>query len=479
MASPDLLAAPLVQIATALHRRRLSPVELVDAYIQRIEATTGLRAFITPPDGRTRRDAQRAERRLARGERGALLGVPIAVKDLFATRALRTTVGSRILKDWVPRSDAAAVARLRAAGAIVFGKTNLHEFAYGVSTANPWWGIARNPHDPRRSPGGSSGGSAIAVVAGLCAGALGSDTGGSIRVPASLCGCVGLKPTFGAIPLNGTFPLGWSLDHAGPLARTVEDAGVLLDVLSGGDAGRKSRRASTRGLRVGMLQGSIVDNVQPAVSRQLDAAARALRRRGLRVRVVVIPDLQWTVATQLVTLRAEASALHTRWIRARPRAYGVDVRTRLQLGSLVAGADYVLAQRMRARIRAAMSDVFHDIDVLLLPSTPIAAPVIGERTVHWRSGEEPVDGALVRLTAPFNLTGLPALSVPFGATAGLPIGVQVVGQWNDEARVLAVGRLLEAEAPTLTRTSQTLAGPEAPLAWADGPPHKREREFSR
>jgi len=443
-----LTSAPLVQIAGALRRRQVSPVELADAFTRRIEAAAGLRAYITQPDEGARREAQRAQRRLSHGESGALLGVPIAVKDLFQTRALRTTAGSRILHDWIPTRDADAVARLRGAGAIIFGKTNLHEFAYGVTTANPWWGVARNPHDPRRSPGGSSGGSAIAVAAGLCAGALGSDTGGSIRIPASLCGCVGLKPTFGAIAMGGTFPLGWSLDHAGPLTRTVEDAGVLLDVLSGGDAGRKSRRARTRGLRVGVLRGSIVGNLQPAVSRQVEAAAAALRRRGLRVRDVQIPEMAWTIAAQLVTLRAEASAVHARWIRSRPRAYGPDVRTRLQLGALVGGADYVLAQRMRARIRAAMSDVFHDIDVVLLPSTPIAAPLIGERTVRWRSGEEPVDGALVRLTAPFNLTGLPALSVPFGAAAGLPIGVQVVGQWNDEARVLAVGRLLEEEAPS-------------------------------
>jgi aspartyl-tRNA(Asn)/glutamyl-tRNA(Gln) amidotransferase subunit A len=458
MAPVEALAcAPLVQIARSLSRRQASPVELADTYNRRIEAAVGLRAYITLPGERARREAKRAERRLSGGEIGTLLGVPIAVKDLFATRAQRTTVGSRILRDWVPSRDADAVARLRAAGAIVFGKTNLHEFAYGVSTANPWWGVARNPHDPRRSPGGSSGGSAIAVVAGLCAGALGSDTGGSIRVPASLCGCVGLKPTFGAIPLGGTFPLGWSLDHAGPLTRTVDDAGLLLDVLSGGDAGRRARRASTRGLRVGVLQGPIVQNVQPGVARQVGAAAAALRRRGLRVRDVQIPEMEWTVATQLVTLRAEASALHARWIRSRPSAYGTDVRTRLQLGALVGGADYVLAQRMRTRIRAAMSRAFHDVDVLLLPTTPITAPVVGERTVRWRSGVEPVDGALVRLTAPFNLTGLPALSVPFGAAAGLPVGVQVVGQWNDEARVLAVGRLIEEDAPTLPRTSQTLA----------------------
>ena len=442
-AAEPLTSSPLVQIARSLRRRQVSAVEVVDAFARRLEAAASLRAYITPPDERARREAQRAQRRLSRGDSGALLGVPIAVKDLFQTRALRTTVGSRILRDWVPTRDADAVARLRAAGAIIFGKTNLHEFAYGVTTANPWWGIARNPHNPGRSPGGSSGGSAIAVVAGLCAGALGSDTGGSIRIPASLCGCVGLKPTLGAITLGGTFPLGWSLDHAGPLTRTVDDAGMLLDVLSGGDAGRRSRRARTRGLRVGVLRGPIVHNVQPAVSGQVDAAAAALRRRGLRIREVQIPEMEWTVVTQLVTLRAEASAVHARWIRSRPRDYGPDVRTRLQLGALVGGPDYVLAQRMRARIRAAMERVFADVDLLLLPTTPITAPVVGERTVRWRSGEEPVDGALVRLTAPFNLTGLPALSVPFGAAAGLPIGVQVVGPWNAEARVLAVGRLIE------------------------------------
>ncbi len=438
-----LTSAPLVEITRSLRRRQVSPLELVDAYTRRIEQASGLHAFITPPGERARQEAQRAEGRLSRGEAGALLGVPIAVKDLFATRAVRTTAGSRILRDWVPSRDAAAVARLRAAGAIIFGKTNLHEFAYGVSTANPWWGVARNPHDPARSPGGSSGGSAIAVVAGLCAGALGSDTGGSIRIPASLCGCVGLKPSFGAIPLEGTVPLGWSLDHAGPLARTVADAGLLLDVLTGSDAGRRARRASTRGLRVGVLKGPMVQKVQPRVSRQVDAAAAVLRRRGLRLREVNIPEMEWTIATQLVTLRAEASAVHHRWIRTRPRAYGRDVRIRLQLGALIAGADYVLAQRMRGRLRAAMGQIFEDIDILLLPTTPITAPVVGERTVRWRSGQEPVDGALVRLTAPFNLAGLPALSVPFGSAAGLPIGVQVVGQWMDEARVLAVGRLIE------------------------------------
>jgi len=441
---PTLATAPLAQVAAALRRRTVSPLELLEAYQQRIGPAAELRAFITPPGERARREAQRAQQQLARRQAGALLGVPIAVKDLFATRGLRTTAGSRILRDWVPSKDAGVVTRLRAAGAVIFGKTNLHEFAYGVTTANPWWGVARNPRDVRRSPGGSSGGSAIAVVAGLCAAALGSDTGGSIRIPASLCGCVGLKPTYGLLPLDGVVPLGWSLDHAGPLARTVEDAGILLDALSGGRAWKQAQRVTTRGLRVGILHDSVVKPVQPGVSRLVQEAAAALGRNGLRIRDVRVPEMAWTVVTQLVTLRAEASAAHARWIRARPRAYGPDVRIRLQLGALIAGADYVLAQRMRAKIKDAVRGIFDEIDVLLLPTTPITAPIVGERTVHWRSGAEPVDSALVRLTAPFNLTGVPALSVPYGEVSGLPVGLQLVGRWNDEARVLAVGRLIEA-----------------------------------
>src|SRR5437660_2041974 len=436
-----LTSAPLVQIASALRRRRLSPVELVDAYTRRIEASAGLHAFITPPGEQARREAQRAERRLARGESGALLGIPIAVKDLFATRALRTAAGSRILRDWVPSSDATVVARLRAAGAIIFGKTNLHEFAYGVSTANPWWGIARNPHDSRRSPGGSSGGSAIAVVAGLSAGALGSDTGGSIRVPASLCGCVGLKPTFGAIPLNGTCPLGWTLDHAGPLTRTVDDAELLLEVLT---SRTRTRRPALRELRLGVLQGPTFRLVKPAVASAVEAAVAELRRAGMRTRRLEIPELAWAETIQLVTLRAEAAAVHAEWLRRRPRSYGEDVRTRLQLGALIPASDYVLAQRARVRLREALRRAFDQVDVLAMPTTAIVAPPVGDRRVRWGSKEEAVDAALVRLTLPFNLTGVPALSVPCPVDSRLPVGLQLVAPWGDESRLFAAGRALEA-----------------------------------
>src|SRR2546430_203279 len=242
------------------------------------------------------------------------------------------------------------------------------------------------------------------------------------------------------LPLDGAIPLGWSLDHAGPLTRTIEDAGFLLDALSGGRAWKQAGRVTARGLRVGILHDSILQPLQPGVSRQLQEAAAALGRSGLRVRDVRIPEMAWTVVTQLVTLRAEASAAHARWIRDRPRAYGPDVRVRLQLGALVAGADYVLAQRMRARIKDAVRRIFDEIDLLLLPTTPITAPIVGERSVHWRTGAEPGDGALVRLTAPFNLTGGPALSVPYGEGSGVPVGLQLVGRRNHEGRGLAGGR---------------------------------------
>jgi aspartyl-tRNA(Asn)/glutamyl-tRNA(Gln) amidotransferase subunit A len=276
--------------------------------------------------------------------------------------------------------------------------------------------------------------------------ALGTDTGGSIRIPAALCGCVGLKPTYGAIPVDGVIPLGWSLDHAGPLTRTVDDAGLLFDVLSGSRAWGRSRsggRQALRGIRAGVLTGGLVRPCEPSIARALDAAARSLARQGLRLQRVQLPELDWTVALQLLTLRAEATAIHARWLRTRPRSYGRDTRTRLQLGALVSGADYAMAQRMRARLREALRQLFERIDVLVLPTTPIRAPRIGTRTVSWRGGPEPVDGALVRLTSPFNLTGAPALSVPWPGAAPLPIGIQLVGRWNDEATVLRVGRAIE------------------------------------
>jgi aspartyl-tRNA(Asn)/glutamyl-tRNA(Gln) amidotransferase subunit A len=431
---------PLRRLARVLRGSQVSPVDLVDLSLRQAREQAGLRAFISLDPTAAGSAARRAARRLRRGQAAPLEGIPIAIKDLFATRGLRTTGGSRILRDWIPTSDAAAVARLRAAGTILLGKTNLHEFAYGVTTGNPWYGTARNPWDPKRIPGGSSGGSAIAVVTGQTAAALGSDTGGSIRIPAALCGCVGLKPTYGSIPLDGAIPLGFSLDHAGPLTRTVDDARILFEVL----AGRRLGRVKTAGLRVGVLDGPLLERVEDGVRSRVAAGIDRLRSAGLRVRTVELPWLDWTVAMQLVTLRAEASAVHRRWLRRRPRSYGRDVRTRLQLGALVSGSEYALAQRARVRLREALWRTFQTVDILALPTTPIVAPPIGLPAIHWPDGPEPVDGALVRLTQPFNLAGVPALTVPCGRIDGLPVGLQLVAPWEEEARLLGVGELAES-----------------------------------
>jgi len=440
----ELCRAPIRVQARRLRAGRVSPVELVDAYLTRIRANARLRAFITVDGENAARESRRVAARLARGDRRPLAGVSIAVKDLFATRGLRTTAGSRILRDWVPEADAMTVSRLRAAGAVILGKANLHEFAYGVTNGNPWWGVARNPWDPTRIPGGSSGGSAIAVVSGLAAGALGSDTGGSIRIPAALCGCVGLKPTYGAIPLEGVFPLGFSLDHAGPLTRTVDDARLLFEILAGR---RLSPAPAASGLTVGVLRGPWLDRVEPGVTERVGAAVDGLRAAGLRVKEVHIPEMEWTPAMQLVTLRAEASAVHARWLRRRSRAYGTDVRLRLRLGMLVSGPEYAAAQRARLKLRDALRQAFSRVDLLALPTTPMVAPPIGLRSIRWRDGSEPVDGALVRLTQPFNLAGLPALSVPCGRSLGLPVGLQLVAPWSEESRLLAVGELVEKFRP--------------------------------
>jgi aspartyl-tRNA(Asn)/glutamyl-tRNA(Gln) amidotransferase subunit A len=435
----DLCDATLTEVAHALRRRAVSPVELVHAYLERIDRAQRLRAFITVTAEAAIRQARTAERRLRRREAGPLLGVPVAVKDLFATRGVRTTAGSNILARWVPEKDATAVARLRQAGAVLLGKTNLHEFAYGVSNSNPFFGIARNPWDPTRIPGGSSGGSAIAVVAGLCAGSLGTDTGGSIRIPAALCGCVGLKPSYGTVPVNGVLALGPSLDHVGPITRSVADARLLYEVI----AERRVRRASVKGMIVGVPDGFFRQRVEPGVARLVAAAVAGLRKDGARLRRLTLPTMAWSVALQLVTLRAEAAAVHARWFPERSREYGIETRARLQLGHLVSGADYLLAQRLRQRLREDLRRAFAEVDVIAVPTAPLVAPAIGQPQVRWRNSQEPVDGALVRFTSAFNLTGAPALSVPCGHSQGLPVGIQLIGRWDDEASVLAAGQAVE------------------------------------
>jgi aspartyl-tRNA(Asn)/glutamyl-tRNA(Gln) amidotransferase subunit A len=456
----ELAFLPLAALAERLRRREVSPVEVTREYLDRIATLDPqLTAFITVTGEQALADAAAAEREIAAGQyRGPLHGVPLAIKDLFYTAGVRTTAGSKILGDFVPTEDAAVVARLRAAGALSLGKTNLEEFAYGATSINPHYGACHNPWDPARIAGGSSGGSAAAVAAGLCSAALGTDSGGSIRQPSALCGLVGLKPTYGRVSRHGVVPLSWSQDHVGPMARTVRDAALLLQAMAGHDPRDPASSPApvpdytaaledgVRGLRLALPRDFFFERVDPTVEAAVRAAARTLQDLGATVEEVPLPHAVQVWTAGAVILYTEATAYHGEWLRTRPQDYGPLVRARLRVGAAILATDYVKAQQARAILVAEMLQILDGFDALLTPTSPIAAPRRDESVVRWPDGtEEDVRGATLRLTRPFNLLGFPALSVPCGFTAdSLPIGLQIVGHPFAEATALRVARAYEA-----------------------------------
>ncbi|HEX9496142.1 MAG TPA: amidase [Candidatus Limnocylindria bacterium] len=446
-----LLDRSLEDAVAALRRRAVSPLELTEASLARIAAREPeLNAFITvtAADARQRAGTVRSDAPLA--------GAPLALKDLFDVAGVPTTAGSVIFKTNVPGEDSAVAQRLFAAGAVDLGKTNLHEWAFGVTTDNPHFGPTRNPWSLDRIPGGSSGGNGAALVAGECFGAIGSDTGGSIRIPAALCGVVGLKPTYGRISLRGAIPLAWSLDHAGPMARTVRDAALLLQLLAGFDADDPVSadvpvddyladiEGGVRGLRIGVVRGRFFarlaesEQPAPAVAAAIEAAVDVLSREGAQIDAVELPRTDELRGTQLVIIGTEAAAYHRERIAAQRASFGTDVAQRIELGLTRSGPDYAAARRTRDELRRVYAGALDRWDAILLPTTPLTAP--------RRDGQDAVAAAatLTAYTSPFNLTGLPAISIPCGFDAnGLPIGLQLVARPWAEARLLRVARAYE------------------------------------
>ncbi|CAB1128792.1 Amidase domain-containing protein [Candidatus Hydrogenisulfobacillus filiaventi] len=442
-------------LARAVRDRRLRAVEVAEETLRRIARRDGghLNAFLAVDAGRARREAAAVDHRLAGGTALPLAGVPVGLKDLFETAGVPTTAGSRILAGYVPTTDARVVQQLSEAGALVrIGKLNLHEFAYGPTGTVSAAGPVRNPHDPARMAGGSSSGSAAAVAAGILPAALGTDTGGSVRIPAALCGVLGLKPTYDLLSRQGVIPLAWSLDHVGILAASAEDLALVLRVLAGpGVAGTVPPR--TEGLRVGLLSGvSDGDGVWDAEARAvyLESLGR-LETAGLVPVPVPAPGSAWPVLfdrwreAQAVILAAEAVTYHRPWLATRAGEYSPEVRERLLARAGLPAVYYLEAGRERVRARALWTALFQQVELAVLPTVPVPAPVLGAREVPGPDGQpRPVVAALLYHTAPFNLLGLPAISLPVGRTpGGLPVGLQLVAPWWEEARLLAVARRLE------------------------------------
>ncbi|MDW8212188.1 MAG: amidase [Roseiflexaceae bacterium] len=448
----DFLKLTIVEAADLLARREISAVELTEAYLNRIAVHDArLNSFITVTADHALAQARAADDELARGmRRGPLHGIPVALKDLYDTAGIRTTAGSTFFADRIPDTDARAVTLLYQAGAVLIGKLNMHEWALGVTNINPHYGPSRNPWDTSRITGGSSGGAAAAVAAGLCMGALGSDTGGSIRIPASLCGIVGFKPTFGRVSLQGVVPLSWNLDHAGPMTRTVTDAALLLQAIAGYDPDDPVSvaapvddlladiAAGVTGWRIALADDAHFGQADPDVLAAVHQAAAVFEALGARIERIDLGRGQEAAQMNALMTTSDAAAFHRDRLRTHPEKFGADVLARMERGATFTSTEYILARRFQSEWRRHLERLFEQFDLLLTPTTPITAPVI--------EGLDSVEAArqLTRCTAPFNLAGLPALSLPCGVSAaGLPIGLQIVAAPWREARVLRAGRAFE------------------------------------
>lgn len=448
----------LTAAADAIRARQLSPVELVDSVLDRIEKVEPhLQAYVAVTAEQARREAREATDDAAAGRlRSPLHGIPMGLKDLIDVAGAATSASSGVRAGHRAEADSTVAARLSAAGAVLLGKTHTHEFAYGLTTPQ-----TSNAWNRDRVAGGSSGGSAVAVAAGAATFSLGTDTGGSIRVPAALNGVVGLKPTYGLVPRTGITSLSWSLDHAGPITRTVEDAGLVLSVLAGHDprdpaslvAPQADYRPGTgtdlTGLRVGVPRNYYFDHVDAEVEAAVRHAIDQLQALGAQLVEVEIPMTRYIQATQWGLMVPEATAYHEQTLRTVPELYQADVRILLEAGQLMPAGDYLRAQRSRTLMQQAWARLLDEVDVIAAPTVPATAVAADEEVITWPDGTvEGVADAYVRLCAPANITGVPSLSVPVGLdTAGLPIGMQLLGRPLGESTLLRVGHAYEQTQP--------------------------------
>lgn len=446
----DLFWMSIAELGHGYRSKKFSPVEVTKAFLERIDAVNDdMNVYITVSYTVALEAARKAEAELGNGvDRGPLHGIPVAVKDLMDTQGIRTTYGSDMFNDFIPQKDATVVQRLREAGAVILGKTNTDAFAFGVTTENPTFGTPRNPWHANHVPGGSSGGSGVAVSAGLATVALGSDTAGSVRIPAACCGIVGLKPTAGRVSRQGVMPLSWTLDHVGPLARSAQDAAALLAAISGPDAQdpltleQKSlgewRRVSFDNIRVGRPTNWFFDHIDPEIQEIVNRAIDDLAALGAEIVEVEIPHIERYFYVFSSTGRAEAAYAHE-FLRERADEYLPGFRDFLEDGRTIDAMRYIDASRERERIRGGLVSVLNSVDILVSPTMPTPPPTLHQAEFRVGSHVEDVHNALMRIMYPFNLSGQPALSVPCGKTkSGLPVGLQMAAQLGEDWKVLGL-----------------------------------------
>jgi aspartyl-tRNA(Asn)/glutamyl-tRNA(Gln) amidotransferase subunit A len=441
-------ARSLREAAALIERREVSPVEVTKACLDRIAAENdALRAFITVTADQALAEAAHAENEIACGRyRGPLHGIPVSVKDLVDVAGTPTTSGSRV-PPRLPRYDAPVVANLRRAGAVLVGKTNLHEFAFGTTSDETAFGAVRNPHDRSRSAGGSSAGAAVALVEGMCYGSVGTDTGGSIRIPAAACGITGLKPTFGEISADSVVPLSTTLDHVGPMARTVADTALMFQAMRDGDARLDRIPTEAVGpLWLGIPVPYFFDKVDVEVGRLFSEARASLEGAGHTFSEVAIAHAERTADAYLHIVLPEASWYHAPLLAEHAGKYSPGVRLRLEMGRYILAEDYLRAMHARTVLRRAVDRALEGLDALILPALAIPAPPLGASSIAVGSGTEPVRAIMLRLTQLFNITGHPAIALPCGTGSdGLPRSIQLVGHRGSTERLLAVAATVERQ----------------------------------
>ena len=465
----------LTEVSDLIRQRTISPVEVTEACLARIEKLNPvLNAFITVTAESALQEARKAEAEIMRGEwRGPLHGVPLAIKDLVETAGVATTAGSAVLKDFIPAQDAVVVQKLRAAGVVLLGKLNLHEFAYGGSAIISHFGTVRNPWDTKRITGGSSSGSAASVAAGLCYGAIGTDTGGSIRLPAAMCGIVGFKPTYGLVSTRGVIPLCWSYDHVGPMTRTVTDAALMLAVIAGYDSQDACSREfpaidytallsgdaqakKCASLRLGVVRGVFCEKLDTEIEKAITDAVSVLGKITTETQDIQLPD-----SPDRTVFRCEPYAYHQKYLATRADQYHPETLRRIRAGAAITAAEYIEKRRELELERREVEKVFQKVDLLVTPTCPILPPEIAALEAAPDDLREK-ELLMLRNTRPFNILGLPTISIPCGfSQSGLPIGLQITGASGAEEKVLMLAHVYERATKWHTRKPSGLFTAEA------------------